>query len=145
MVASVNAHSKMPPMPLQETTIRSLKPRATPYKIGDEKGLFLFINPISQKNPTGSKLWRLKCRFGGKAHPEVPLKLARQKRDEARNLLQAGIDPAAMKQADKRTRKLEAQNASAFLGVSFVRASRERGSGTPSANPLWASGKGAHF
>jgi integrase len=112
---------------LQETTIKSLKPRTTPYKLADEKGLFLLINPISSRNPTGSKLWRLKYRFDGKqkqlcigAYPEVSLKAARQKRDDSRKLLSDGVDPAAKKQADKRTRKLDAVNAFEAVAREFL-------------------------
>ena len=132
----------MPPM-LQETTIRSLKPKVTPYKAADEKGLFLLINPISERNPSGSKLWRLKYRFDGKqkqlafgAYPEVSLKLARQKRDEARAQLQAGIDPAAKKQADKRTRKLEAQNAFKVVALEFIDKMGRRWSDRHRANAI---------
>lgn len=128
---------------LQETTIRSLKPRTTPYKLADEKGLFLLINPISSKNPTGSKLWRVKYRFGGKqkqlavgAYPEVSLKAARIKRDEARSQLQAGIDPAAKKQADKRTRKLEAQNAFETVAREFIDKMGKRWSDRHRANAI---------
>ena len=43
-------------MPLNDTMIRSLKPKPTPYKVADEKGLFLLVTPA------GGKLWRLKFR-----------------------------------------------------------------------------------
>jgi len=32
-------------MPLSDTGIRSAKPRAKPYKLADEKGLYLLVNP----------------------------------------------------------------------------------------------------
>ena len=47
-------------MPLTDVEIRKAKPAAKPFKLSDEKGLFLLVNP------TGSKLWRLKYRFDGK-------------------------------------------------------------------------------
>lgn len=43
-------------MSLTDTAIRSAKPRAKSYKLYDEKGLYL------QVNPSGSKLWRLRYR-----------------------------------------------------------------------------------
>ena len=58
--------------------------------------------------PSGSRLWRLKYRvdmrekllsFG--MYPEVSLKLARQRRDEARLLIRKGIDPATHRKAEK--------------------------------------------
>ncbi|MEM8632990.1 MAG: integrase arm-type DNA-binding domain-containing protein [Pseudomonadota bacterium] len=51
-------------------------------------------------NPTGSKLWRLKYRFGGREkllsfgpYPLVGLKNAREKRDAAKLLLLEDLDP----------------------------------------------------
>ena len=74
-------------MSLTEFAIRSVKPQAKPYKVYDEKGLFLLVRP------NGARLWRFKYSHGGVekllslgAYPEVPLKRARAKRDEARGL-----------------------------------------------------------
>lgn len=57
--------------------------------------------------PRGGKLWRLKYRFGGLekklalgAFPAVSLSSARQKRDEARELLAQGIAPGEWKKND---------------------------------------------
>jgi hypothetical protein len=65
-----------------------------PEKLFDAGGLYLLVNP------QGPRLWRLKYRMHGKekllaigAYPEVSLKRAREKRDEARRLLADGIDP----------------------------------------------------
>jgi len=61
--------------------------------------------------PTGAKLWRLKYRFQAKekslslgAYGDVSLKEAREKRDAARKLISAGVDPSAERQASKRAR-----------------------------------------
>lgn len=58
--------------------------------------------------PTGTGWWRLRYRFDGKegmlslgVYPDVPLSLARQRRDEARALVAAGTDPSAARKADK--------------------------------------------
>ena len=89
-------------MPLTDTAIRKAKPAVKPYKLADEKGLYLLIGP------TGSKLWRVKYRFGGRekllslgVYPDVSLKDARERRDEARKLLANGTDPGAAKKAEK--------------------------------------------
>ena len=89
-------------MPLTDTAIRKIKPTEKPYKVADEKGLHLLVNP------TGGKLWRMKYRFGGKekllsfgAYPDVPLIRAREKRDEARRLLAEGIDPSEHRREHK--------------------------------------------
>ena len=88
-------------MPLTDKQIKGTLPAEKDYKLADEKGVFLLI----KKN--GSKYWRMKYRFQGKekllalgVYPEVSLKQARLKRDEARQLLAKGIDPVAKKHAD---------------------------------------------
>lgn len=93
-------------MPLTDTAIRTAKPTEKPYKLTDEKGLFLLINP------NGAKWWRLKFRVDGKekllsfgTYPDVGLKDARNKRDEARKLLAAGVDPAENRKAQKAARQ----------------------------------------
>ena len=75
-------------MPLTVTAIRKAKPREKPRKLYDSRGLYLEIAP------RGTKAWRFKYRFAGREkrismgiYPEVSLKLARQRRDEARKLL----------------------------------------------------------
>ena len=81
-------------MPLSDALIRAAKPKEKPYRLADEKALYLEVSP------SGGKLWRLKYRFGGKErrlalgiYPEVTLTKARRRRDEARELLADGVDP----------------------------------------------------
>ena len=78
------------------------RPREKPYFLTDGNGLHLLVNP------TGSKLWRLRYRFGGKqnmlglgAFPDVTLAEARNRRDNARRLLATGVDPSAQRKADR--------------------------------------------
>jgi integrase len=87
-------------MALSDTAIKNAKPGAKPIKLSDEKGMFLLIAPA------GGKWWRLKYRFGGKekllslgTYPEVSLKAARDRRDDARKLLADGVDPSAHRKA----------------------------------------------
>src|SRR5271170_2658862 len=87
---------------LTETQIRAAKPREKPYKLSDERGLYMLINP------DGSRWWRFKYRHGGKekllalgTYPDTGLKKARDRHDDARQLLADGIDPCAAKQAEK--------------------------------------------
>jgi len=98
-------------MPLTDTAIKNAKPGAKPIKLSDEKGLFLLLSPA------GGKWWRLKYRFGGKekllsmgTYPEVSLKDARQRRDDARKLLADSIDPGANRKAMKATKTERAAN-----------------------------------
>jgi hypothetical protein len=58
--------------------------------------------------PSGGKWWRLKYRFGGKekrlslgVYPDVGLKLARDRRDDARKLLANDVDPGEHRKAAK--------------------------------------------
>ncbi|EQD47971.1 integrase family protein, partial [mine drainage metagenome] len=87
---------------LHETRIRAAKPAEKPYKLFDEHGLFLLVTPA------GGRLWRLRYRMAGVekllalgAYPDVPLKRAREKRDEARKLVADGIAPCARRQAER--------------------------------------------
>ena len=82
------------------------KPREKPYKLADEKGLFLLIQP------TGAKYWRFKYHFAGKekllaigVYPDVSLANARNKRDEARKLIASDTDPSVAKKTAKRATK----------------------------------------
>jgi integrase len=85
---------------LSEARVRSAKPRERAYKLFDERGLFLLVTP------TGGRLWRLRYRIGNLeklislgSYPDVPLKRAREKRDEARRLIADEIDPSAERKA----------------------------------------------
>lgn len=98
-------------MPLTDTAIRKAKPADKPFKLADEKGLFLLVQP------NGAKYWRHKYRFDGKekilahgVYPEIGLKEARKRRDTARKLLAEGVDPAEAKQAVKQNRIIAAAN-----------------------------------
>jgi integrase len=98
-------------MVLTDTAIRKARSQSKPVRMFDGAGLYLEIAP------TGGKYWRLKYRVAGKekrlaigVYPEVSLKEARAKCDEARRMLRDGIDPGAEKQARKRQAKLDVIN-----------------------------------
>ena len=89
-------------MKLSDTLLRGLKATQKVQKHSDGGGLYLYVSL------TGGKLWRMGYRFDGKqktlsfgAYPAVSLKDARQKREEAKELLAKGIDPCTHKQAIK--------------------------------------------
>ena len=89
-------------MPLTDTAIRNTKPDQKPFRLFDERGLYLEVSP------PGGKGWRLKYRYDGKekrlslgVYPEVTLKDARDRRDAARKLLADGIDPSENRKAQK--------------------------------------------
>lgn len=98
-------------MTLTAIQIKSVKPREKPYKMADEKGLYLLVNP------NGSKLWKFKYRFSGVekklsfgAFPDVTLAAARDARDEARRQLVNTIDPGILKNSVKRSKKIAEEN-----------------------------------
>jgi integrase len=97
-------------MPLNDMKIRTAKPKEKFYKLTDGDGLHLHVTE------KGSKLWRFRYRFGGKekllalgAYPEISLLDARQRRDEARRQLAHGIDPGAVRKAQKEAKIEEAE------------------------------------
>jgi integrase len=102
-------------MPLTNIQVDKAKPEAKDRKLFDEKGLYLLVKS------GGHKWWRFKYRFGSRAdgkpgkaekvlalgvYPEVSLKRAREKRDEARRLLSDGIDPSAERKAAEETQRV---------------------------------------
>ena len=87
-------------MSLAESVIRSAKPRGKPYKLFDERGLFMLVHP------RGTKYWRLKYRFEGRekvcslgVYPDTGLAQARVNRDRIRQSLASGVDVAAERRA----------------------------------------------
>ena len=100
-------------MSLTATAINNAKSKDKPYKLADEKGLYLFIQN------TGSKLWRFDYRYLGKRktlalgpYPDVSLAQARNKRESARSLLanDPPIDPSERRKAEKISSKLSGEN-----------------------------------
>ena len=97
-------------MALNDTKIRNIKPSEKQLKLFDGGGLFLLVTL------QGSKLWRLKYRHEGKekllafgAYPEISLADARQRRDEARKQIAKGIDPGAVRKAQKQSETAETE------------------------------------
>jgi integrase len=98
-------------MPLTDRAIRSLKSGFKPVRKADGLGLYI------EAQPTGSKLWRQKYRFGGRekrlslgSYPEVGLAEARRRRDRNRATLQRGIDPGLERRKAKAAAKVSADN-----------------------------------
>ena len=89
---------------LNPSAVANAKPQAKPYKLADERGLFLLVRP------NGSRWWRFKYRRPGThkenllslgVYPDVSLRKARERRDEARRLLADGIDPGDKRKAEQ--------------------------------------------
>lgn len=104
-------------MPLTDLVVRSAKPKDRPYKLSDQRGLYLLVSA------TG-RYWRFDYRFLGKrktlalgAYPDTTLAMAREKHQEARTRLASNIDPGALKQLNKRV-EIE-QTANSFESVAM--------------------------
>ncbi len=115
-------------MALSLFSIQNAKPREKPYKLTDGNGLHLLVTP------SGSKLWRLRYRFGGKqnmlglgAFPDVSLASAREKRDDARKLVAAGTDPSQQKKLDKIAAQTSAQNTFGSIAEDYLAHLKEDG------------------
>ena len=98
-------------MALTDLAVRKAAVRDKPYRLSDEKGLYLEVAL------SGSKYWRWKFRFAGKekrlalgVYPEVSLAEARAARDGARKLLASGVDPSEARKAQKASRVELAEN-----------------------------------
>ena len=92
-------------MSLSELKVRNAKAKEKFYKMTDGDGLYLLIAE------TGRKLWRFRYRFEGKEkllalgkYPEISLLDARRRRDDARKLLANGVDPGAVRKAQKQSK-----------------------------------------
>lgn len=98
-------------MKLTEIKCKNAKPSEKPRKIADGMGLYMEVMP------NGSKYWRMKYRHLGKekrlafgVYPEVSLKDAREKRDNARKLIAENKDPAYIRRQQKNKIIQESEN-----------------------------------
>jgi len=99
-------------MPLTDTACRNAKcpPDKPRIRLADAQGLYLEVC-------AAGKYWRLKYRHAGKekrislgVYPEVSLKDARAKRDEARQKLASGVDPSAARQEARQALRVALDN-----------------------------------
>lgn len=77
--------------------------------------------------PSGSKLWRLKYRFGGKEkllsfgpYPLISIAEARAKRDEAKKALLEGNDPSSEKRQQKLAAEAAARNTFGLIAAEYI-------------------------
>lgn len=103
-------------MSLTDTAVKKAKPRDKPYKLSDEKGLYLLVNHVG-------KYWRMDYRFMGKrktlalgVYSDVSLARAREKRDAARKILADGTDPGEHRKETKRVEQTAHANSFEAVG-----------------------------
>lgn len=112
---------------LTPSAVANAKPQEKPYKLADGRGMYLLVSP------SGARWWRFDYRRPGTGKrntlslgtfPEVSLKCARERREEARALLAEGIDPGQQRQAEREAR------ADTFAAVAADWLERQRASMT---------------
>ena len=106
---------------LTDTKVRSLKPRDAIYRVADTNGLVIEVRPA------GSKVWRYRYRFLGKAsiitlneYPAMGLQAARIERDRLKALLRGGANPAQVARAEKMANGERAAVTFGSIGLEFL-------------------------
>ena len=89
-------------MPLTDAAVRNAKATDKTLRLKDDRGLYLEVSP------KGGKWWRMRYWLASKenrlslgVYPDVSLKEARERRDEARRLIANGIDPSQARKDEK--------------------------------------------
>lgn len=120
-------------MPLSDIKVRNTKPAAKPFKLYDARGLFLIVTPV------GGKWWRFRYRFEGKekllsmgVYPDISLRDARTRRDEARKLLARHVDPGHERKAQKMAKHELATNSFEIIAREWY----------AKCEPIWAEHHG---
>lgn len=120
---------------LTDTKLRGLKPKANVYRVADANGLAIEVRP------SGSKLWRYRYRYAGKAsmaslgeYPAVSLADARAERDRMRALLRGGANPAHVVRAERVAITDRAANTFAFVAKELLTKRTNEGLGAGSAH-----------
>lgn len=98
-------------LPLTDVKVKNAKPREKAYKLADGGGMYLLVEP------NGGKYWRMKYSVDGRekllslgVYPDVSLAEARKKRAVARNRFANGVDPGAVKKAERAAKIAETVN-----------------------------------
>lgn len=111
---------------LTDVRVRTLKPRVKPYKVADRDGLYLLVQP------TGGRWWRFDYRFGGTRRTlslgvlkDVPLADARDRLSAVRKQLASGVDPGAVRKAEKQHQSAE-RDTFAAVSAEWLDAQRSR-------------------
>lgn len=114
-------------MSLTEVSVKTAQGQTKAFRLYDSAGLYLEVTP------SGAKYWRFKYRYANKekrlalgVYPEIGLKLARQRRDSARQLLNSGIDPSVERRAQKMSRNAAAGNSFEVIAREWLESRRAK-------------------
>ena len=108
---------------LTPSAVSNAKPQAKAYKLADERGMYLLVKP------DGGRWWRFDYRrpdtrkrntLSLGTFPDVSLRKARDRRDEARTLLADGIDPGDERKAKKAAGAERAANSFAAIAEEWL-------------------------
>ena len=118
---------------LTRLKIESVKPSLKRQRLFDGRGLYLEIAP------SGGRWWRFKYRFERKekrislgVYPAVGIKDARERCDEARKQLAAGIDPGAKRKAESAVLLEHTENTFKAVAEEWIRLNSSK----------WSAGNG---
>jgi Arm DNA-binding domain len=133
-------------MALTDLEIRNAEPGEALAKLSDGGGLQLWVTP------DGAKRWRLAYRYNGKqktlaigVYPAISLKQARDARDDARRLLNAGQDPSLARKLDKAAKAAASANTFDALADELLDKKRREGQGRVASEPCAPrSGRSSH-
>ena len=107
---------------LTAITVKQAAPKNKPYKLTDEKGLYLYITP------KGQKYWRFNYRFAGKrktlalgVFPE-----ARTQHAEARKQIKNDIDPSDVRRAAKLSMAQSKENSFKAIALEWFEKEKPR-------------------
>jgi integrase len=123
---------------LTEIAIRSAKPADRTHRMYDSRGLYLEVSPA------GGKWFRFKYKFDGKekrlslgVYPDVGLRKARDRRDEARRLLADGVDPSAHRQAAAASREADVAYTFEIVAREWFEKQKPRWAATHVVKTMW--------
>ena len=129
---------------LTDILIKNTKPAAKIIKLTDGGGLYLEVTP------SGGKHWRYRFRLDGKEslfglgeYPHVKAAEARRLRDNAKLLVQQGINPAHQRKIDKTAKQYERATTFKAVATEWYEAAKAK----PSAKTgrSWSSGYAGHI
>lgn len=128
-------------MPLTDTTCKKAvcPPDKARVRLTDSGGLYLEVVP------SGSKLWRWKYRFEGAerrmalgAYPGVSIAAARAARDDAREVLNRGVDPVVDRQVRSIGQVFDTAKAAIAVAVAASKMTGEISQLPPPPGPGWS-------